>query len=113
MSSKNPCITKYVKRKTKASLCRKLLFQATKFGDIDRVVTPLLPYLLNKVNDPSLPYFHYFFIMFHYCSCLISAKLLKFVCHLVVTLTVGHYPYVDIFYTFNGTRIPTNHSLLP
>ena len=35
-------------------------------------ITPSFPYLLNKVNDLLLPHFHYFFLMFHYCSCLIS-----------------------------------------
>ena len=39
---------------------------------IDQAVTPMFLYLLNKVSDPSLHYFHYFFLMFHYCSCLIS-----------------------------------------
>ena len=33
---------------------------------------PSFPQFLSKVNNPSLPYFHYFFPMFHYCSCLIS-----------------------------------------
>ena len=46
--------------------------QAMKFGGKDRAVTPLLPYLLNKVNDPLLPYFHCFFLMIYNCSCLIS-----------------------------------------
>ena len=46
--------------------------QATKFGSNDRAVTILFLYLLNKVNNPSLPYLHYFFLTFFYCSCLIS-----------------------------------------
>ena len=46
--------------------------EVTKSGGNDRTVTPSFSYLLNKVNDPSLPYSHYFFLMFHYCSCLIS-----------------------------------------
>ena len=45
---------------------------ATKFGGNDRAVTPSFPYPLNKVNDPSLPHFHYVLLMFHYCPCLIS-----------------------------------------
>ena len=32
-----------------------------KFGCNNWVVAPLSPNLLNKVNDSSLPYFHYFF----------------------------------------------------
>ena len=46
--------------------------QATKFGGNDQAITLWFSYLLNKVNDASLPYFHYFFLMFHYCSYLIS-----------------------------------------
>ena len=38
----------------------------------DLAVTPSFPYRLNKMNDPLLPYFHCFFLMYHYCSCLIS-----------------------------------------
>ena len=49
-----------------------ILMQAAIFGDNDRAVTPSFPYLLNKVSNPSLPYFHYYSLMFHYCSCLIS-----------------------------------------
>ena len=45
--------------------------QATEFGGNDRTITPSFSYLLNKVNDPSLPYFHYSFPMFHNCFCLI------------------------------------------
>ena len=44
-------------------------------GINDWVVTPSFPNLLNKVNDPSLTYFHYFFLMFHYCSCLMSVRM--------------------------------------
>ena len=44
--------------------------QATKFGGNDRAVTPLFPYILS--SNPLLPYFHYFFFVFHYCFCLIS-----------------------------------------
>lgn len=32
--------------------------QAMKFGGTDRVATPLFSYLLNKVDDPLLPYYH-------------------------------------------------------
>ena len=46
--------------------------QATKFGVNDQAVTPLFPYHLNKENDSLLPYFHYFFLMFHDRSCLLS-----------------------------------------
>ena len=38
----------------------------------NRALTSLFLYLLNRVNDPSLSQFHYFLLMFHYCSCLIS-----------------------------------------
>ena len=89
--------------------------QATKFGGNDWVDTPLLPYLLNKVNDPLLPYFHYFFLMFYYNSCLISVlvSLQNYsVFHLVVTLNTGCYAYVDNCYPFNGTRVATNRLLL-
>ena len=89
--------------------------QATKFGGNDWVDTPLFPYFLNKVNDPFLPYFHYFFLMFHYSSCLISVlvSLQDYsVFHLVVTLNTGCYPYVDNCYPFNGMRVPTNRLLL-
>ena len=43
----------------------KLNLQATKFGENGQAVTQLFPHLLNKVNDPLLPYFHYFFLMLH------------------------------------------------
>ena len=63
--------------------------QATKFGGDDQAITPSFAYLLNKAKDPSLPYFHYFFLMFHYCSCLVSvlvslqnySSCLPFVCY--------------------------------
>ena len=49
---------------------------ARKFGGNDQAaVTLSITYLLNKVKDPLLPYFHYFFLMFHYCSYLISVLL--------------------------------------
>ena len=41
----------------------------------DQAITPSFPYLLNMVHDPLLPYFHYFFLMLHYSSCLISVLL--------------------------------------
>ena len=41
-------------------------------GGNDGTVIPSFPYLLNKVSNPSLPCFHYFFPMFDYCTCLKS-----------------------------------------
>ena len=39
---------------TSAWLLQKRAIKATKFLGNDQVVTPLFPYLLNKVNDSSL-----------------------------------------------------------
>ena len=47
---------------------KKLNLEATKYEGNDQAVTPSFPYLLNKVNNRLLPYFHYFFIEFHYRS---------------------------------------------
>ena len=46
--------------------------QAPKLGLTFRALRPSFPYLLNKVNDTWFSYFHYFFLMFHNCSSLIS-----------------------------------------
>ena len=69
------------------------LFQATKFGDNDRAVTLSFSYLLNKVADLSLPYFHYFFRTFYYCSCLISVLVfMQNYSSLLPKTLVGRYP---------------------
>ena len=86
-------------------------FKAMKFVGNDRAVTLSFLYFLNKVNNPSLPYFHYFFLMFHYFSCSMSflvslqnySSLSSFVC----------YPNTDDRYPFNGTKVPINRSSLP
>ena len=46
--------------------------QAPKLGLTFRALCPSFPYLLNKVSDTLFSYFHYFFLMFHNCSSLIS-----------------------------------------
>ena len=41
------------------SFCKyKIIEQATKCGGNDWFVTPSFPYLVNKVNNPLLPYSH-------------------------------------------------------
>ena len=49
-----------------------IFHQAMKCWGKDQTVKPSFLYLLNKVTDSSLPHFHYFLLMFHYWSCLIS-----------------------------------------
>ena len=42
----------------------KLNLRVTKYGGNDGTVNPSFPHFLNKMDDPLLPYFHYFFLMF-------------------------------------------------
>ena len=42
----------------------KLNVQAIIFGGNDQAIAPSFPYFLNKVSNPLLPYFHYFFLCF-------------------------------------------------
>ena len=90
--------------------------QATKFGITIGPLPPSFPYLLtlsaatillgwcSKVKygeRPSLPCFYYFFLMFHYCSCLISVLVSL---QNYSSLSFGRYPYAYDRYPFNGKR---------
>ena len=59
------------------------------------------------MNDPSLLSVHYLFLIFHYCSCLISVLVSlqsQLVCCSVVTTNVRRYLNTDNLYPFNVRR---------
>ena len=74
-------------------------------------VTPSFPNLVNKVNNPLFPYFHYFLLMFHYCSCLISVLVSLqnysslFVCSLPLKVTYAIKQLLKMCYLRQGSRI--------